>query len=271
MLVEACEVSFASNEQNLCTPKDAVEVDNLNEISLEDANVTYFDNGYIGCSICRRRKRTDCKVLLLADNERQEQNKEYISEDYMSLFDYTNRRLSAITELRYAVTTLAVQACNAVLSDREIRIKFLAFDKRRCVFTQALFSSGSRKFWWGDFKHKTSKIRISSPKLRVIFRPKSEIQTFFPPKNRWSPKKKNHPPLNPPLALLRLSSSSAAVLKKRCSQNHENLALIFQTAFNCFAKNELKSLCCRKSKPPAKMQRTTRKLYNKSSCKHSDV
>ena len=42
----------------------------------------------------------------------------------------------------------------------------------------------------GDLKHKTSKIRMSSPKLRVIFRPKSEIQMFFSPKFRWSPKKK---------------------------------------------------------------------------------
>ena len=42
----------------------------------------------------------------------------------------------------------------------------------------------------GDLKHKTSKIRMSSPKLREIFRPKSEIQTFFSPKFRWSPKKK---------------------------------------------------------------------------------
>ena len=45
-------------------------------------------------------------------------------------------------------------------------------------------------FGGGDFKHKPSKIRMSSPKLRVIFRPKSEIRTFFPPKIRWSPKKK---------------------------------------------------------------------------------
>ena len=29
-----------------------------------------------------------------------------------------------------------------------------------------------------------------TPKLRLIFRPKSEIQTFFSPKFRWSPKKK---------------------------------------------------------------------------------
>ena len=45
-------------------------------------------------------------------------------------------------------------------------------------------------FGGGDLKHKTSKIRMSSPKLRVIFRPNSEIQTFFSPKIRWSPKKK---------------------------------------------------------------------------------
>ena len=42
----------------------------------------------------------------------------------------------------------------------------------------------------GDLKHKTLKIRVASPKLRVIFQPKSEIQTFFSPKIRWSPKKK---------------------------------------------------------------------------------
>ena len=42
----------------------------------------------------------------------------------------------------------------------------------------------------GGFEAKTSKIRMSSPKLRLIFRPKSEIQTFFSPIIRWSPKKK---------------------------------------------------------------------------------
>ena len=42
----------------------------------------------------------------------------------------------------------------------------------------------------GDLKHKTLKIRMASPKLRVIFRSKSKIQTFFSPKIRWSPKKK---------------------------------------------------------------------------------
>ena len=45
-------------------------------------------------------------------------------------------------------------------------------------------------FGGGDCKHKTAKIRMSSPKLRVIFWPKSEIQTFFSPKIRCSPTKK---------------------------------------------------------------------------------
>ena len=47
-----------------------------------------------------------------------------------------------------------------------------------------------QKILVGGFEAKTSKIRMSSPKLRLIFRPKSEIQTFFSPKIRWSPKKK---------------------------------------------------------------------------------
>ena len=43
---------------------------------------------------------------------------------------------------------------------------------------------------------KKKKKKRSSPKLRLIFRPKSEIQTFFSPKIRWSPKKKKKKGLN---------------------------------------------------------------------------
>ena len=42
------------------------------------------------------------------------------------------------------------------------------------------------KIRWSSKKKK----KRSSPKFRVIFRPKSKIQTFFPPKIRLSPKKK---------------------------------------------------------------------------------
>ena len=72
---------------------------------------------------------TGCKVLLLADCERQKQIEECILKDYMSLFDDANRRSSARTELCYAVTNLAAQVYNAVLSKSEIRITFLASDE----------------------------------------------------------------------------------------------------------------------------------------------
>ena len=46
-------------------------------------------------------------------------------------------------------------------------------------------------FGGGGFEAKTSKIRMSSPKLRVVFRPKSGIQTFFSrPKSGGLQKKK---------------------------------------------------------------------------------
>ena len=40
-----------------------------------------------------------------------------------------------------------------------------------------------------------SKKKRSSPILRLIFWPKSGIQSFFPPKIRWSPKKKRSSPI----------------------------------------------------------------------------
>ena len=51
---------------------------------------------------------------------------------------------------------------------------------------------------WGGFfaqNQVISKKKRSSPKLRQTFRPKPEIQTVFPPKNRWSKKKRSSPKL----------------------------------------------------------------------------
>ena len=45
-------------------------------------------------------------------------------------------------------------------------------------------------FGGGGFEAKTSKIRMSSPKLRLIFRPKPEIQTFFFAQNQVVSEKK---------------------------------------------------------------------------------
>ena len=66
----------------------------------------------------------------------------------------------------------------------------LKFQKFMFKIVQWLSVADPENFGGGGFEAKTSKIRMSSPKLRLIFRPKSEIQTFFSPKIRWSPKKK---------------------------------------------------------------------------------
>ena len=49
---------------------------------------------------------------------------------------------------------------------------------------------------------KKKKKKRSSPKLSLIFRPNSEIQTIFQPKNRWSPKNKNKKRSLPKLSLI---------------------------------------------------------------------
>ena len=66
--------------------------------------------------------------------------------------------------------------------------------KKKKVFTkiETDFSAeiGNSNVFFAQIQVVSKKKKRSSPKLRLIFRPKSEIQTFFSPKFRWSPKKK---------------------------------------------------------------------------------
>ena len=52
----------------------------------------------------------------------------------------------------------------------------------------------------------------SSPKLSLIFRPKSEIQTIFPLKNKWSPKKKKKKRSSPNMSLIFRTKSEIQTL-----------------------------------------------------------
>ena len=73
-------------------------------------------------------------------------------------------------------------------------------------------------------------------------------------------------------AVRQVAESSAilgGLLFVECDASHNNFDLITQTAFNCFAKNELKRMNS-KSIPedmPARKQRKIRKLSSKGSCK----
>ena len=64
--------------------------------------------------------------------------------------------------------------------------------KNSVVFTkiESDFSPKFKRFLRPNSGGLQKKKKRSSPKLRVIFRPKSKIQTFFSPEFRWSPKKK---------------------------------------------------------------------------------
>ena len=100
-----------------------------------------------------------------------------------------SRRVSSLLKANFALS-----AQKNVIEISSLTIFYMSASAillHQIFLPTATDSGGSRKFWWGgDLKHKTSKIRMSSPKLRVIFRPNSEIQTFFSPKFRWVSKKK---------------------------------------------------------------------------------
>ena len=55
-----------------------------------------------------------------------------------------------------------------------------------------------------------------------------------------------------------------AVLFQSCDQGHSNFMLMLQIIFNCFAKNELKSINQRSVQPPEKMKPTLTKLNSKT-------
>ena len=60
------------------------------------------------------------------------------------------------------------------------------------IETKFLGKLGNSKVFSAQNQVVSKKKKRSSPNLRLIVRPKSEIQTFFPPKIRWSPKKGLH-------------------------------------------------------------------------------
>ena len=64
--------------------------------------------------------------------------------------------------------------------------------KKKKVFTEIKIDFSAEIGNSNDFSAQNQVVtkKRSSPKLRVIFQPKSEIRTIFPPKIRWPPKKK---------------------------------------------------------------------------------
>ena len=114
-------------------------VDSLDELSPADTNATYFVSGYIGRSICSRRKCSECKHLLLADKGNELSLDNHIPEGYKKLFDDADRGgLVGPSELCFAVTALAVQSYAAISSNEDMKNHVMLADNPRSLFVASL-------------------------------------------------------------------------------------------------------------------------------------
>ena len=66
------------------------------------------------------------------------------------------------------------------------------------------------------------------------------------------------------LGLFDSSDTLCSMVHQKCAKNHKNFEMIVESAFNCFAKNELKHLNVSQPEPPSKMTCTVQKLNSKS-------
>ena len=180
------------------------EVDNLQEICMSDASVTFFVSGYIGRSIGRRRKCAACKYMLLVDRDNEIFLSDYVLQDYMKLFDKADRGSLAVpTEFCFALMGIAVKGYNPISSDDTIKERLLSSSNQRLIFVLSII----KVIAFSDYKD---------------------------------------------------------LLYQKSAKNHCNFEFILQTAYNCFAKNELKRLNSTSGDPPAKIARNMRKLSSKT-------
>ena len=118
------------------------QVDNLDEISPTDANLTYFVSGCIGRSICRRKKCSEYKHLLLSDKNNELSVDDHLPEGCKKLFKHADRGgLVAPSELCYATTALAVQSYTAVNLNEDMKKRLMAADNSRSLFVASLSQS----------------------------------------------------------------------------------------------------------------------------------
>ena len=125
-------------------------------------------------------------VIILLDNLKFSLLSHFMST--MTVLPHSSASLERIFSQINRIKTKTTNSLKAETVDNRLLAKQSIFRKNQSccswepnkkLIREVADSGGSRKFWWGDLKHKTSKIRMSSPKLRVNFRPKSEIQTIF--------------------------------------------------------------------------------------------
>ena len=112
-----------------------IDLDNVSEA---DSSVTYYVSGYIARSISRRRKCQSCKEMLIKNDEMPS----IVDFAKNTLLELANRGgLAVPSDYCFAVSTLAVQAFDALTSDDSAKKKLLQCNNQRCAFVQAVCNS----------------------------------------------------------------------------------------------------------------------------------
>ena len=203
-LIVANDVPLGSmkDDKEILWLKDFFLNVNFDDLSESDANIAFFVSGYIGRSICRRRRCFSCKALLVVTDD-PPSIPVCENEEHAKLFEMADRGgLSRPTEYCYTITTFAIQCYTLILSDDCAKSKLFAFPNQRLAFVHAVTNS--------------------------------------------------------------FSLSCGSVIDQVCSAGHSNFSLIVQSAFNCFAKNELKRFNAPKHEEPDLKSRKIRKITSNS-------
>ena len=142
ILVDSRESNYTAAELLILDEFLEQQVDNLDELSPTVANLTYFVSGCIGRSICRRRKCSECKHLLLSDKSNELSVDDHLPEGCKKLFKDADRGgLVAPSELCFATTALAVQSYTFVNLNEDMKKRLMAADNPRSLFVASLSQS----------------------------------------------------------------------------------------------------------------------------------
>lgn len=127
----------SSSVEDLTWLKDWAVQAQVNEVSDDDAAVTYYVAGYIGRCISRRRKCKACKELLI-DSESTLSLSDVSEAENLLIAMADRGGLSVPKQYCFAICALGVQIYSKLNSNDSIRQKFFCLKNQREAFVSAL-------------------------------------------------------------------------------------------------------------------------------------
>ena len=109
----------------------------MNDLPIDDTNITFFESGYIGRSISRRRKCSAHKEPFVNGNEPCNIDDSILDENKHLFSQVGGGGLYTLTEFTYAVTALSVQFYITINADTAVKCMLFASSNRRADFSLA--------------------------------------------------------------------------------------------------------------------------------------